>query len=123
MHKNFGIVALIALGGAEAFAPGATAPALRARAAPAVCALSASAADAGVTRRARRFHAASRLGLADGSRRAALGRGSAGRRARQRMLPTITGRRQTIDDQELKRGDTHSDALRRLATRSALPIH
>ena len=52
MHKNFGIVALIALGGAEAFAPGATAPALRTRAAPAVCALSASAADAGVTRRA-----------------------------------------------------------------------
>ena len=52
MHKSIGIVALIALGGAEAFAPGATVTTLRARAAPAVCALSASAADASVTRRA-----------------------------------------------------------------------
>jgi hypothetical protein len=52
MHKTVGLVALVALSGAEAFAPAATGPALRARAAPAVCALSATSADAGVSRRA-----------------------------------------------------------------------
>ena len=51
MYKTAGIVALVALGGAEAFAPQALGPALRARTAPAVCSLSATA-ESAVSRRA-----------------------------------------------------------------------
>jgi hypothetical protein len=51
MYRTAGIAALVALtGGAEAFAPQAAGPALRARAAPAVCSLSATA-NSGLSRR------------------------------------------------------------------------
>jgi len=50
MYKTAGIIALVALGGAEAFTPLVTGPVLRTRTAPPVCSLSATA-DTSVSRR------------------------------------------------------------------------